>query len=52
MALIAKTKLKIPSSLTIVQRDYPIGAQMMTRSKVHIIGSKTGISQILKDDVV
>ncbi|KAK9991415.1 hypothetical protein SO802_026400 [Lithocarpus litseifolius] len=30
MALIAKTRLKIPSGLTIVQRDYPIGAQTMT----------------------
>ena len=30
MTLIAKTKLKIPSGLIIVQRDYPIGAQMVT----------------------
>ena len=30
MGLIAKTRLKIPSDLTIMQRDYPIGAQMVT----------------------
>ena len=46
-----KTKLKIPSGLTIVQRDYPIGAHTMTRSKAHITGSKTDISQIPRDDV-
>ena len=51
MGLIVKTKLKTPSSLTIVQRDYPIGALMVTRSKAHITGSRTGISQILRDDV-
>ena len=51
MTLIAKTKLKIPSSLIIVQRDYPIGAQMVTWSKAHIIGSKTDVSQIPRDDV-
>ena len=51
MGLIAKTKLKFPSCLTIVQRDYPIGAQTVTQSKAHITGSKTGISQIPRDDV-
>ena len=51
MSLIAKTKLKIPSNLTIVQRDYPIGAHTVTHSKAHITESKTGISQIPKDDV-
>ena len=30
MALIAKTRLKIPSGLTMVQRDSPIGAPIMT----------------------
>ena len=30
MALIANTRLKIPSGLTIVQRDYSIGAQIVT----------------------
>ena len=30
MGLIAKSRLKIPSSLTIVPRDYPIGANMVT----------------------
>ena len=51
MSLIAKTKLKIPSGFTIVQRDYPIGAHIMTRSKAHIIGSRTGVSVIPRDDV-
>ena len=46
-----KTKLKIPSGLTIMQRDYPIGAQTVTRSKSHITGVKTGISQIPRDDI-
>ena len=30
MCLIAKTKSKIPSNLTVVQRDYSIGANTMT----------------------
>ena len=51
MGLIAKTKLKIPSGLTIMQKDYPIGAYTVTRSKAHITGSRTGISQIPWDDV-
>ena len=51
IGLIAKTRLKIPSGLTIVQRDYRIGAHMVTRSKAHITESKTGISQIPRDDI-
>ena len=51
MGLIAKTRLKIPSGLTLVQRDYPISAHTVTRSKAHITGSKTNISQFPKDDV-
>ena len=51
MGLIAKTKLKIPNSLTIMQRDYPIGAQTVTQSKAHIIRSRTSVSQIPRDDV-
>ena len=51
IGLIAKTKLKIPSGLTIVQREYPIGAQTVTQSKAHITGSRTGVSQIPRDDV-
>ena len=34
-----------------VQRDYPIGANAVTWSKAHITGSRTGISQILREDV-
>ena len=44
MVLIAKSRLKLPSDLTIVQRDYPIGANTVTRSKAHITRSKTDIS--------
>ena len=51
MGLMAMTRLKIQSSLTIVQRDYPIGAHTVTQSKAHIIGARTGISQIPRDDV-
>ena len=49
MGLIAKTRLKLPSGLTIVQRDYPIGAHTVTRSTTHIKGSKIGVSQIPRD---
>ena len=51
MAFIAKTRLKTPSGLTILQKDYPISAQTMTQSKAHITRPKTGISQIPKDNV-
>ena len=51
MGLIAKTRLKISSSLTIVPRDYPIGANTVTRSRAHITGPKTSVSQIPRDNV-
>ena len=51
IGLIAKTRLKLPSGLTIVQRDYPSGAHIVTRSIAHIKGSKTGVSQIPRDRV-
>ena len=51
MALIARTRLKFLSGLTMVTRDYPISAQTMTRSKAHITEPTTGISQILRNDV-
>ena len=47
--LIAKTRFKILSGLTVVQRDYLIGAHTVTRSTAHIKGSKTGVHTILKD---
>ena len=50
MGLIAKTRLKIPSILTIVPRDYPIGANTVTKSRDHITKSKTDISQIPRDN--
>ena len=51
MGLIAQTRLNIPSGLTVVQRDYPIGAHTVTRNTVtrstaHIKGSKTGVHTI------
>ena len=51
IGLITKTRLKIPSCLTIMPRDYPISANMVTRSKTHITWSRTGISQIPRDNV-
>ena len=51
MALIARARVKIPSGLPVMQRDYPISDQTMTQSKARIIGPSVGISQILKDDV-
>ena len=51
MGLIAKTRLKIPNGLTIVPRDYPIGANTVTRSRAHITEPKTFVSQIPRDDV-
>ena len=34
-----------------MQKDYLIGAQTVTRSKAHISGPKTGISQIPSDNI-
>ncbi|KAL0009406.1 hypothetical protein SO802_010908 [Lithocarpus litseifolius] len=49
MGLIAKARLKLLSGLTIMPRDYPIGAHTVTRSKAYITGSKTSVSQIPRD---
>ena len=46
MGLIAKARLKLLSGLTVVQRDYPIGAHTITRSIAHIKGSKTSVHTI------
>ena len=46
MGLIAKTKLKFLSGLTVVPRDYPIGAHTVTRNTAHIKGSKTSVHTI------
>ena len=51
MGLIAKTKLKFPSDLTVVPRDYPIGAHTVTKNTAHIKGSKTGVHTIPKDHI-
>ena len=51
IGLIAKTKLKFPSGLTVVPRDYPIGAHTVTKSTAHIKGSKIGVHTIPQDRV-
>ena len=51
MALIARARVKIPSGLPMMPRDYPISAQTIIRSKAHITRPSVGISQILRDDV-
>ena len=51
MGLIAKKRLKLSSGLTVVQRDYPIGAHTLTRSTAHIKGSKTGVHTIPRPQV-
>ena len=50
MGLIAKTRLKVPSGLTIVPKDYLIGANTMARRQAHITRSKIDISQIPMDN--
>ena len=49
MGLIAKTRLKLLSGLTEVQRDYPIGAHTVNRSTAHIKGPKTSVHMIPQD---
>ena len=39
-----KSKGTIPSGLPVMQRDYPINAHTMTRSKAHITGPSVGVS--------
>ena len=51
MGLIVKTRLKLSSGLTVVQRDYPIGAHTVIRSTAYIKGSKTSVHTIPQDCV-
>ena len=51
MGLIVKAKMKISSGLTVVQRDYPIGAHTVNRSTAHIKGSKTSVHTIPQNRV-
>ena len=51
MGLIAKSMLKLLSGFAVVQRDYPIGAHIVTQSTTHIKGSRTGVSSIPRDCV-
>ena len=50
MSLITRARVKIPSGLQVIQRDYPISAQTMTRSKAHIPRPSAGVSQIPRDE--
>ena len=51
MALITRARVKIPSGLPVMPRDYLISAQTMTQSKVHIPGPSIGVSQIPRNNV-
>ena len=51
MGLIVKSRLKLSNGLTMVQRDYPIGAHTVTQSIAHIKGSRTGVSSIPRGHV-
>jgi len=51
MALITRARVKIPTGLRVMQRDYPINAQTITRSKSHIPKPSIGVSQIPRDNV-
>ena len=51
MGLLAKTKIKSPSGLIVVSRDYPIGAHTVTKSIAHIKSSKTSVHTIPQDRV-
>ena len=50
MSLITKARVKIPSGLQVMQRDYPISTQTMTRMKAHIPKPSVGVSQIPRDE--
>ena len=45
-----KARVKIPSGLQMMQREDPINAQTMTRSKAHIPKPFVGVSQIPRDE--
>jgi len=51
MALITRARVKIPSGLPVLPRDYPISTQTMSRSKSHIPEPSVGVSQIPRDNV-
>ena len=50
MSLITRARVKIPSGLQMMQREDPINAQTMTRSKAHIPKPFVGVSQIPRDE--
>ena len=52
MSLISKARVKIPSGLSVMQREEPISKHTMTRSKAHIPGLEVGATQIPRDEAV
>ena len=52
MSLISRARVKIPSGLSVMQREEPISEQTIIRSKAYIPNLGTSTSQILRDEVV
>ena len=50
MSLVLKARVKIPSRLTMMQREDPISEQTIIQSKAHIPGPSIGVSQIPRDE--
>ena len=51
MSLISRARVKIPSGLSVMQREEPISEQTIIRSKAYIPNLGTSTSQILRDEV-
>ena len=50
MSLISRAKVKIPSGLSVMQREKPISEKTIIRSKALIPGPSTDVSQIPRDE--
>ena len=51
MSLISRARVKIPSGLSVMQREEPISEQTIIRSKAYIPNLGTNTSQIRRDEV-
>ena len=51
MSLISRARVKIPSGLSVMQREEPISEQTIIQSKAHIPDPSTSTSQIPRDEV-
>ena len=51
MFLISRARVKIPSGLSVMQREEPISEQTIIQSKAHIPDPSTSTSQIPRDEV-